>query len=383
MKLKFITSLFLLVSLTHCSSLKTVPSKKQFVFEKSWARHTMSGDFYLGARINHTTEPVLFNDLVIQGNEYDGIIAYNQKSGKLKWRKAISGGVTSSARLVDDVLFLGGGDGFFYALNASTGVTKWSFPIRSEGIGTPLIDNGIVYLLSGNNAAYALKATTGEQVWFYNRPDPADITVRGASEPSLSGKNIYLGFSDGAIVVLDKDKGTVVWEKQLSQGARFKDVDSKPVIDGDRIYVSSYDGQLYCLNLANGQTLWVNEEGGYSPVTIASNTIYYSTSTRKVLALDKTSGKILWARDLKSTVASQPVVYRGLVLISEWSGSLKALDQLSGEVVARFDTGRGVTSKPTINSANETVFVMSVDANLYALRLKLKNKKTEMPWDLN
>jgi outer membrane protein assembly factor BamB len=374
--------LFLGQVLVGCSHFQATSHEKQFVFEKSWARHTIEGDYYLGARVNHTQEPVLYKELVIQGNELDSLSAYDKTTGRLRWKKRISGGVASSAKLADGVLYFGGGDGFFYAVQAANGVTKWSFPIRSEGIGAPLVANDAVYFLAGNSAAYAVRASTGEQIWFYNRPDPADITVRGASEPSLYGKNLYLGFSDGALVVLDKDKGTVVWEKPLSTNARFKDVDAKPVIDGERVYISSYDGQLYCLNALNGQTLWVSDEGGFTPVTIFENTIYYSTSTRKLMALDKVSGKQLWSVDLKKTVASQPVVYRGLVLASEWSGSLKAFDQLTGRLVTAFDTGRGVTSRPALDPARDAVYVMSVDANLFALRLKLKNQKSTLPWEI-
>lgn len=372
--LQVVLSLFGSLTIMGCASLKLTAAKKQFVFERSWARHTIEGPYYLGARINHIMEPVLFSDLVIQGNEFDGIVAYNKTTGNLRWRRHIVGGVASAARLFNGHIFFGGGDGFFYALNATNGQTKWSFPIRSEGIGAPLVTEDAVFFLAGNNSAYALKTTSGEQIWFYNRPDPSDITVRGASEPNLVGKNIYLGFSDGALVAIDKDKGTLLWEKQLGQGARFRDIDAKPIIDGGRIYVSSYDGQLYCLNLANGQTIWVNEEGGFTPVTVSSDTIFYSTSTRKVLALDKMSGKIIWSTDLENTVAGSPTLFRGLVLIGEWSGSLRALDQQTGKTVALFETGRGITAKPIVDPTSQLVYVMTADANLFALRLNFKTQ---------
>lgn len=377
--------IFCLLFAVGCASFKSINAKKHFVFEKSWVRHTVSGDYYLGARINHVAEPILFSDLIIQGNELDGIVAYNKTTGQIKWKHYITGGVPSSARLFNGYLFFGGGDGFFYSINATTGATKWSFPLRAEGIGTPLVTEDVVYFLAGNNSAYALKTLTGEQVWFYSRPDPADITVRGASEPTLKGKYLYLGFSDGALVAIDKEKGSLLWEKQLAQSVRFHDVDSKPIIDGDRIYVSSYDGQLYCLNLSNGQTIWVNDEGGFTPVTVSDNSpniIFYSSSTRKVLALEKTSGKVIWATDLKKTIAGSPTLYRGLVLIGEWSGSLRALDQLTGESVAFFETGRGVTAKPIVDESTQSVFVMTADANLFALKLDFKTKHTRLPWEI-
>lgn len=381
------TFLFLagLLMLNACSSaVKDVAKKdgvdRRFVIERSWARQTARQDF-LGARLNHVSEPVLFNHLVIQGNEIDGIVAYHQKWGRKVWSRQFSGGVTSTPREQKGVLYFGAGDGFFYALDAATGKTKWSAPIKSEGLGTPLVTDEAVYFLSGNNAALALKSDNGEQIWFYSRQDSANITVRGASEPTLVGNRLYAGFSDGYLVALDKDKGGLVWEKQISQNARFRDVDAKPVVDGERIYISSYDGQLHCLSTKDGQTLWVNDEGGFTPVTIVGEQIFYSTSTRKLLALEKTSGKLIWERTLNQSVAGQPLVHRGLVIVGEWSGALRAFESTTGNDVTEFTTGRGVTSRPVLDTKTDYLYVMTADANLFALRLKLKELAGVWPWE--
>lgn len=375
--------LFLFASLNFisgCAGLKADRGEKKFVIEKSWARNTLQKE-YLGARVNHVMEPVLFSNLVIQGNEIDGITAYDRITGQKKWNRKIIGGVTSAAKVEAGLIYFGAGDGFFYALDATSGFTKWSFPIKSEGIGAPVIESGVVYLLAGNNAAYALKAASGEQLWFYSRMDSASITVRGASEPSVSENRVYAGFSDGYLVALDKTKGTLIWEKELGSSVRFRDVDSKPVIEAQRIYVSSYDGQLYCLNLANGQTIWTNDEGGFTPVTISGNSLYYSTSTQKVISLDKHSGKLLWSKPLSKTVASQPLVYRGLVLFGEWSGQLRVLEERTGEDVTQFNTGRGVTSVPALEAKSGYIYVMTADANLFALKLLLKNQRAGWTWE--
>ncbi len=370
-----ILALVAIGALSGCATMKQ-PTAKRFVLERSWARHTLMRE-YLGARINHVMEPLLFEGLVIQGNEVDGIMAYDQVTGRQRWKRAIQGGVTASAKIEGDTLLFGAGDGFFYALDALTGRTKWSFPIRSEGIGSPLVQDGVVYFLTGTNTAYALKVASGEQIWVYSRPDSANLTVRGASEPTSWGTRLYAGFSDGVLVALDRAKGTVIWEKPLSESGRFRDVDSKPVIDGNTLYVSSYDGQLYALDVSTGQTLWVNDQGGFSPVTVSGANLYYSSSTRKVLALDKASGKVLWDRDLKTTVATPPVVYRGLVFFGEWSGVFRALDLTTGSEVAHFATGRGVTSKAALDKKTDTFYVMTADANLFALKLKLKDRLSE------
>ncbi len=225
------------------------------------------------------------------------------------------------------------------------------------------------------------KAETGEQMWFYNRNDSSSLTVRGGAEPTFLNGQVLFGFSDGYIVALDAAKGLVIWEKQLGAGARFKDVDSKPVVDGDRIFVSNYDGNLYCLNAKDGKTLWSFEEGGYTPVTVVSDVVYYSTSTSAVVALERASGKLLWRKALANSIATQPIYLKGLILFGEWEGDLRALDARSGAEVASYATGRGVTSSPTLDIANDMAYVMSIDANLYAFHIGYRSAGEIWPWE--
>lgn len=325
--------------------------------------------------------PILHENLIIQGNGVDGIAAYDRKSGHLRWKRSISGGVEMGAAISGGNLYFGANDGFFYSVKAATGAVNWTFPLRAEGLSVPVVQNGVVYFLAGNNAAYALKAETGEQMWVYNRNDTANLTVRGGAEPSLAGGQLLMGFSDGYLVALNPTKGSVIWEKQLGSGGRFRDVDAKPVVDGERVFVSSYDGNLYCLNAKDGRTLWSFEEGGYTPVTVHENVVYYSTSTSAVVALDKGSGKLIWRKPISGSIATRPVFFKGLILFGEWEGRLKAVDARTGEDVADYATGRGVTSSPVIDEKNGLAYVMTIDANLFAFHLGYKSTGDKWSWE--
>lgn len=373
-------ALILSLFLSGCAMLSQEKIEKKFMITRSWARYTPESE-YMGAQINNVMAPILYKDMVIAGNEIDGINAYDRKSGRKIWSKRLSGGVTASGKVDSGILFFGAGDGFFYALHADNGRTKWVFPLKAEGLSAPLVTEDAVYFLAGNNSAYALKKNTGEQIWYYGRQDSANISVRGASEPSIAGEQILVGFSDGYLVALDRLKGSMLWERQLGLTARFRDVDAKAVVDGDRLYVSSYDGQLYCLKVSDGQTLWTHDDGGFTPVTISGDRIFFSSSTRKVLALEKSSGRVIWSIDLKQQVTGQPTLTKGLVLVGEWGGRLLALDEMKGQLVTDFNTGRGVTSRVITASRSDDIYVMTADANLFALKLKREDRSDLWPWE--
>ncbi len=362
-----------------CTSLTTNTVSKHFVFERVWAAHTPLHD-HPGYFISHIMAPVIDGNLVIAGNEFDCIRAYNKITGQSVWVRPIVGGVTSSARLFDGVVYFGAGDGHIYALNAKTGRTVWRFPIRSEGIGTPLVTPKAVYFVTGTDSIYSVNRQTGEKNWFFTRQDNSDITVRGASEPTLVGDRLYAGLSDGFLVGLNSKTGDLEWQKQLNSHLRFRDVDDKPILNDGRLYVSSYDGKLYCLNATTGATVWVDGQGGFTPVSIVGNRVYYSTSSQMLQALDKNTGRVIWSRNLKNTVGTRPVFYHGLILIGEWDGPLLALNARTGQKVASFETGLGVTARPVVDPATSMIYLNTRDANIFALKLKFQSVMENWPW---
>lgn len=360
-----------------CSAIQVKPN--QLVVERKWARSTLQAE-YLGGRRIHRFSPVLTDKLIIAANSIDGIVAYDRKTINQKWRLDIHDGVEGGAFVADDVLYFGAGDGQLYAVQPETGRVLWTYPLKAEGIAKPLVHAGVLYVLGGNNVAHALNAKTGKLLWIYNRREAGTLSVRGGSQPALYGDLVMMGFSDGSLVALNKTSGALIWETNLNRNKRFRDVDASPVLDGDRVFISSYDGALYALNAADGKILWSVDEGGYEEVIKDGNTLFYSSSTGKTMALDKGSGKILWSRENPKGIATQPVLYKGVLMVGEMDGALRFLDARSGELLNEFAPGRGVTSKVAVDGERGEVFFMSTDANLFALQVNWKRFAKDWPW---
>jgi outer membrane protein assembly factor BamB len=375
----------MVLALSGCTALPKRPvTGRQFRFERAWARSTVTPE-YSAYRIAHQMQPYLTGSLVLQGNAIDGLTAFDSVSGHVRWRRDIKGGVEGGVTVNGETLFTGGNDGTFYALDVKTGRTRWSIPLRSEGLGRPVVDSNLVFFGTGAGLAYAVRADTGEQKWLYTRSDTANLTVRGVAEPTISDQVVLFGFSDGSLVALNKQTGTVNWEKRLGTAVRFKDVDSRPVVRGDRVYVSSYDGLFYCLSLKDGAVIWSSEDGGFQTPEVHDDRVFVATSDSRVVALDAKIGTKLWDTRLggksTSTVGSSPVYYRGLVLVGEWQGRLKALDAKTGAVVADYSTGRGVVSPLKLDSDRQMAFVTGTNGDLFAFRLVWDTPSERWDWE--
>lgn len=375
----FFFSLTLLFNISCALKEKLNQAPKQFSLKRQWARSTLAQE-YNGYRVMHRMEPILTETLVIQANAIDGVRAYDRRSGHLVWSVFINNGVEGGGQLVDGRLYLPSSDGQFYCLEAETGLTLWTTPMRAEGLGEPLVKDGKVYFLAGNNVFHALDSQTGKVIWTYNRQEASQLSIRGGSRPNLEGNILYVGFSDGYIVALDKDNGSLKWESLINRNKRFKDVDAFPVIFKDRIIVASYDGGLYSLDKATGNVVWSREEGGYSAVTIDGNRIFYGSSQNQVVSLDLDSGKEIWTFKVKG-LPTQPKFYRGLILVGDSSGPVYALDARTGEEQSQFHPGRGVTSSIAIDEDKGEAFFISADANLFSLKLAWTQNWEKWPWE--
>lgn len=378
MFLKFALILLALTT-TACSSLKTSPSSRKLVFEKEWVRQTTEKEYAGYRRINRMS-PLVLEQLIIQGNSVDGIVAYNRSNASEVWRLKLENGVEGGAAAANNRLFFGSSDGQFYAVDLISGKILWSFPARAETLAAPSVEDNVVYFESAADVVYALDATTGKLLWSYNRQSTTSLSIRATTTPTIAGDKLLVGFSDGYIVALKKSDGTLIWERKLGTQGRFRDVDSTPVVSGNILYASSFDGSLFALKLESGEVVWQVDRGGFTPVTVQGDRIYMSSSDGQLIALDKGSGKTIWFKNIKRGISTQPTYYKNFLIYGETNGNLIAADANTGEPVAQFAPGRGLIARPTVDEKTGRIYFISNNANLYAMKLSYIHPNYLLPW---
>ena len=377
-----VTSFSLLVgasALLGCSNLKlnnsAVVDRKTFQIQTDWVVSGPKDNLFVVHKINRM-RPLLFSnakvDLVIQGNSVDGLVAYQRKTGWVVWRLPIVNGIEGSATLNGDRLYVGALNGQLYSVNAETGQIVWSFPTRIENLAEPLVADGLVFVLAGNGSLYALEEATGQQVWLYSRQDPNSLNVRGGSKPALHKGNLFVGFSDGSLVSLNAKTGQLKWEKQLNPNKKFRDLDTDPYVDSEYVYALGFDDRLYCLRSATGELVWKADAGGYGGFLVKNDRLFYATSGGEFVAVDRSTGRRIWAYKLTEGLATSGAFYRGLIVIGESQGALVFLESGTGGKVGSFEPGQGVLSPPTVDEARNRVYFISGEANVYAMNIGFK-----------
>jgi polyvinyl alcohol dehydrogenase (cytochrome) len=229
---------------------------------------------------------------------------------KLKWAFGFPKGDTAYGQptVMAGRIFVSSDNGYVYSLDAASGCVYWSFHARSGVRTAPAVGpvtgqasaKYAVYFGDQRANAYAVDAATGKQIWMQELSDHYTARITGA--PALYEGRLYMPISAteeafsaapsypcctfrGSIVALDANTGEQLWRTYAIPEA------PQPVRK------NSAGTQLWA---PAGAAIW------NSPTIDAKRHVLYvgtgdaytepaSKNSDAVLAVDLTTGKILWS----------------------------------------------------------------------------------------
>jgi outer membrane protein assembly factor BamB len=180
--------------------------------------------------------PAVFADTIYVGSARGWFYALRSATGQVRWRKKL--GSVVCAPLVDrGMLYVGSNDGFLVALDSQTGQEKWRYQSRGPIAQSPASTGDLIVFANEADQVVAVDAITGKFKWQYKGETPEEYTLRGHAGVTIDGDLIYTGFSNGVLVALREENGSLAWSTSLKADAdRFMDVDATPIV---------YEGTVY------------------------------------------------------------------------------------------------------------------------------------------
>lgn len=204
--------------------------------------------YHAGAVIRST--PAFDKGNIFFGDCDAHVYSINAENGKLNWIFKINGdtlnnekfgydrrAVIASPAIANNIVVVGGRDGFLYGINEANGEKIWQYDYHISWIlsSVAIKDSIVVTGTSDGSFINALNITTGKEIWRYQTQAPV------WASPSIAGDKIFCPGNDGALYCLDLYTGKEVWEYNTMQ--KFF---SSPVLSGDKLFVGNDDGNFYC-----------------------------------------------------------------------------------------------------------------------------------------
>ena len=216
--------------------------------------------------------------------------------------------------------------------------------------------------------AVAIPGTPLTRVW-QSRP------VRGPSAPiALDGTTAYIGGSDRRVVSVDLASGKTRWAHRVS-GPLVGGV----LRSGDVVYSATDrpDGRVRAFLTVSGNQLWSTATGYVeAPIALAAGRLIVLNRLGQILALDTSTGRILWRRPLASQRIGPLVLSDSLVLVSSYD-SLYLVRVSDGKVAVRLRAPGAVTA-PWVRLGRNLVAgtgdstVVAIDPDSLILRWKVR-----------
>ncbi len=319
-------------------------------------------------------QAAVYADKIYVGSASGTFFALHAKDGSVWWRKKT--GAVASAPLVGGTnIYLGTADGILMAIDSQTGEERWRYQSRGPIGQTPQATGDLIVFSNEADQVIAVDATTGKFKWQFKGETPDEYTLRGHAGVAIDGELIYTGFSNGTMVALRRDTGSVAWSTSLKAEAdRFFDVDATPLVMGDRVYASSSSGGVYALDKATGLVRWrvpfwdaalPSNTGNVGGISTDGKAIFVSVADLGTYAIDL-QGNVLWRVGARGGgEPAAPVVFRDTVVYSLAGDGMFIANRRTGETLEWFQPGDGVSAAPTV-TGDGRLFVMSNRGILYA-----------------
>jgi len=227
---------------------------------------------------------------------------------KVKWAFAFPGDIQaySQPTIAGGRVFVGSAGGKVYSLDAKTGCAHWFFEaesgVRSAVTLARVGTSNIAFFGDGKANVYGVDATTGKQLW---KTKADAFPVAGiTSSPVFYNGRIYLGIRSGeeasgadpqyeccrfrgSVVALDAATGKQVWKTYM-------------VDEPQRTTRNRAGAQLWA---PSGVSVWSTPaiDARRNAVYVTTGNNYTDPTTRMsdaFVAMDLSSGKILWSRQM-------------------------------------------------------------------------------------
>lgn len=205
---------------------------------------------------------------------------------------------------------------------------RWRVPVNAGYTG-PAVANGRVYLtdrkadaaapktrkafdrgeIPGNERVLCLNEADGTVLWehTYDCPYTVSYAAGPRATPLVSGGKVYTLGTEGNLLCLDAEKGTLLWSRDFKKdfGARTPvwGFSAHPLLDGNKLIclVGGPGSVAVAFDKDTGKELWRSlsaREPGYCPPTLVT-----AGGTRQLIiwhpqavnSLDPETGKVFWS----------------------------------------------------------------------------------------
>lgn len=243
---------------------------------------------------------------------------------------------------------------------------RWASRLNGNVTTSPSVGSALAITTAGQDVS-AFEKDGGSLRWQRSLPvTTADIT------PAVTSEAVYVAGRDesaGILLALDPADGSTLWRIPMP-------VASPPVVTRGTVYITNQKASrpyLTAINARTGDRRWRQSltQGSVMsrPAFDADSNAYITTTWKQKLRLFRAEPKgTRLVFETKGRARSAPTIMDGRAYLTNFEGTVHAVDLSTGEELWTFETRTDISTSPAVD--DEYLYVNDMLGSLYAINIE-------------
>lgn len=346
-KLYFIAAPILLALLIAGCSKSNVPPPtpldekppKETHVKVKWKTKTGNGN---GGLVNYKVAPAYSYETVLVPNQNGMVYGLAITNGKIIWKNNTGTNLSSEPNTIANAVIFGSIKGVLSAINAKDGKTLWRTDAPSSIFAQPTIYNNHIYIHSHDGSISSFDAKNGSKDWSVSNNIP-EISLPDNSSAIVLNNTVMVGTEFGTVLgftLKDGDR-TINIPVAIAHGSspadKMVDIAANPMLYDNYLIFAAYQRAIVALDKNSGKMLWAKKSSIINNMTINNNIVFTTQDNSELKAYNIQNGNVVWKQDtLKWRNITGPAYYKGLIVVADYQGYLHFFNSLNGEYLGRY-----------------------------------------------
>ncbi|MBD3676762.1 MAG: PQQ-binding-like beta-propeller repeat protein [Planctomycetaceae bacterium] len=302
---------------------------------------------------DHVYVPVIDGYLLCL-NRINGSLIWKHRSIESNNPKDFAPGFKAAPLVTEQLVICGDEDGVLHAVDRKTGKKVWTFESEAEIAGGANLAGDRIIFGSHDSYLYCVKLSDGNLVWKFQTQDRVNCA------PAIADGHTFISGCDEHLRVISLDEG-----KQIADVPLNSFLIASPALWDDTLYVGTYTSKVVALNWKKTEFIWTYQDGDeefpyHSSAAITEKFLVVGGRDKELHCLDRLTGQEIWKFRTRAGIDSSPAIVDDRVFFGSSDGNLYGVDLKSGKEIFKHNAGRDITAGPAIG---EKVLVVGAEGN--------------------
>lgn len=246
-----------------------------------------TGRYLWGAHLGDITTramPSTVNSTNVYVTNSNAIIALDRKTGRKMWEQELGSQPSSATDADEERVMVGLESGKLMAFDARTGAVKWNIQSNERVTSHPILAGKVVVFGSEDRKVYMARIDNSKLLWRF---------ATGGKIVAPLGKHgirtVLIPSSDKSIYSVDLFTGLSNWT--LPTGSS---VEQEPLVADNDVYVVNVEGELSAIDIPSGTVKWTISTLGGRLLAVSATKVYLESHDDDLFVVDRATGKIVY-----------------------------------------------------------------------------------------